>query len=96
MTLSAPTPQAAKKRPAPDRRCAVSLRLPPEFKALCDRDGMRMAQLIQSFAADLCAIKPLTKITKYVSRGEAAQAAARAYYEAAGFGRKPGDGKERP
>lgn len=73
--------------PSPNTRCPVSLRLPPAFKALCDREGMTMAQLLQSFAADLCGIAPLTKLTKYSSRGPAAQAAARAYYEAAGFGR---------
>ena len=64
-------------------RAPVSLRLPPEFKALCDRAGMTMAQVIQSFAADLCAIAPLSKQTKYVSKGVQAQAAARAYYAAA-------------
>jgi len=75
-----------KTRPAsPNTRVPISLRLPPAFKALCDRDGLTMHQLLQSFAADLCGLTPLSKHTKYVSRGAAAQAAARAYYEATGF-----------
>ena len=89
MTSSTPNPQAATKRTErrrPDKR--VSLRLPPQFKALCEQGGTTMPQLLRSFAADLCAIVPLTKMTKYVGRGEAAQAAARAYYEAAGFAKK--------
>lgn len=83
-TATPKTPRA-NKPPSITRntRAPVSVRLPPEFKALCDRAGMTMAQVIQSFAADLCAIAPLTKKTKYVSKGAAAQAAARAYYAAA-------------
>ena len=68
-TDATPKPARANKPPRITRntRAPVSVRLPPEFKALCDSAGMTMAQVIQSFAADLCAIAPLTKKTKYVS-----------------------------
>jgi hypothetical protein len=90
MSTDTTTANKISKTPAssPNTRCPVSLRLPPAFKALCDRDGMTMAQLLQSFAADLCGLAPLTRKTRYVSRGQDAQNAARAYYEAAGFGRR--------
>jgi hypothetical protein len=89
MSTDTPADKTTKTpKPSPNTRCPVSLRLPPEFKALCDRNGMTMAHMLQCFAADLCGIKPLTKKTKYMSRGEAAQAAARAYYEAAEFAKK--------
>jgi hypothetical protein len=74
--------------PSPNTRCPLSIRLPPQFKALCDRDGTTMREVLQSFAADLCDIAPLTRQTKYTSRGAAAHAAARAYYEATGYGKQ--------
>jgi hypothetical protein len=81
---------------SPNTRHQVTVRLPGEFKALCERDGITMWQLLQSFAADLCGLAPLTKITKYRSRGPAAQAAARAYYEATGYGAAARERKEQP
>ena len=84
------------KMPSPNTRHQVTVRLPGEFKALCERDGITMWQLLQSFAADLCGLTPLSKMTKYRSRGPAAQAAARAYYEATVYGAAARERKEQP
>ena len=73
------------KTPSPNGRYQLSIRMPREFRALCERDGTTMYQVLQSFVADLCRLVPLSKQNKFTSRGPAAQAAARAYYEAGGF-----------
>lgn len=75
MTDNKPRP----KRAHEPKRPAVNFRLPREFEALCEREGVEAGELIRQFVADLCDLRAWTTTSAFAGAGEQAHQAARAY-----------------
>jgi hypothetical protein len=69
-------------------KTTLTLELPPEYLALCERDKLHRKEIILSFIADLCAIVPwrgAPRGDQYCSTGDEGRELAWEYYEAVGF-----------
>lgn len=66
----------------------LTLPLPPEYVALCERDKLQHQEIIAAFIADLCCIVPprgVPRRDRYSSTGCDGRSLAWEYYEAVGF-----------
>ena len=74
-------PRKAKPKP-------ITLALPEEFIALCQRDGVAPELVLRGFIADLCQIMSWAAAPRtdgYCSNGSDERSYARAYYERVGY-----------
>jgi hypothetical protein len=70
------------------QRRNVTLRLPDEFLALCEADGVTPETVLTGFIADLCGIVSWASEPRtdgYGSNGSGERDMARAYYERVGY-----------
>jgi hypothetical protein len=78
--MSSDTPKVRAKPKYLRRYETVNLKAPAEFSALCAAEQISPAELVRQFIADLCDIRPWVARSAYVSNGQAAVQAARAYH----------------
>lgn len=66
----------------------LTIELPPEFLALCERDGVEPDTVLRGFIADLCSIfneASSPRTDGYGSNGSDERAMAYEYYERVGY-----------
>lgn len=67
------------KRVHQPKRPAVNFRLPREFEALCEREGIAAGEIIRQFVADLCDLRAWTERSAFAGNGREAHRAAQAW-----------------
>lgn len=66
----------------------LTIELPPEFVALCERDGVTPEVVLRGFIADLCRLMNYVSAPRadgYSSNGSDERRMAREYYERVGY-----------
>jgi hypothetical protein len=63
------------------RKSTVSLRLPPEFVAMCEGHGVELDRVLRGFIADLCELRT----AEYNTNGSDEPAHAERYYDRCGY-----------
>lgn len=69
---------ARKRAPSP-KRPGVSFKLPREFEALCEREGVGANELVRQFVADLCDLRAWVQRSAFAGSGPEAHQAAQAW-----------------
>ena len=68
-------PQRKRSYESP-KRPSVNFRLPREFEALCEREGLAPSELMRQFVADLCDLRAWTTTSAFAGSGIEAHRAA--------------------
>ena len=76
------------KSPKSPKAAKLTIALPPEFVALCARDGIEAELVLKGFIADLCSLMSWSATPRadgYCSNGSGERSMARQYYERVGY-----------